>query len=126
CTEYDSRVGMFAHRYTGKRLNSPNDLVIDSEGRIYFTDPRYGDRKGVEQDKEAVYRIDPDGKLTRLIDSVSRPNGIALSVDQKTLYLSDSPDMEQGRNALLLAFDLTMQTSALKGRVLYDFGSGRR
>ncbi len=122
-TEKDGRVVTLADRYNGKRLNSPNDLAIDSQGNIYFTDPRYGDRKGVEQDKEAVYRIHPDGKLTRIIDSVSRPNGIALAPDEKTLYLADNP--ESAANRLLLSYDLTGDTATLKARVLYDFGTGR-
>jgi gluconolactonase len=112
-----------ADRYNGKRLNSPNDLAIDAVGRIYFTDPRYGSQEGVEQDKEAVYRIDPDGKLTRIIDSVSRPNGIAISTDQKSLYVADN--REGGAKRVLMAFDLGTDGSATNGRVLYDFGSGR-
>ncbi len=112
-----------ADSYNGKRFNSPNDLTVDSAGRIYFTDPRYGDAKGVEQDKEAVYRIDPDGKLTRIIDSVSRPNGIAIAPDQKTLYVVDN--REGGAQRVLLAFDLDDNGSASNARVLHDFGSGR-
>ena len=122
-TEKDGRVVTLADRYDGKRLNSPNDLAIDAAGRIYFTDPRYGSQDGVEQDKEAVYRIDPDGKLTRIIDSVSRPNGIAISIDQKTMYVADN--REGGAKRVLMAFDLGRDGSAANGRVLYDFGSGR-
>ena len=122
-TEKDGRVATLADRYNGKRLNSPNDLTIDTNGRIYFTDPRYGSQEGVEQDKESVYRIDPDGKLSRIIDTVSRPNGIAISPDQTTLYVADN--REGGAQRVLLAFDLGADGSATKSRVLYDFGSGR-
>lgn len=122
-TEKDGRVVTLADRYNGKRLNSPNDLTIDAAGRIYFTDPRYGSQEAVEQDKEAVYRIDPDGKLTRIIESVSRPNGIAISIDQKTLYVADN--REGGAKRVLMAFDLSSGGNATNGRVLYDFGSGR-
>lgn len=122
-TEKDGKVVTLADRYDGKRLNSPNDLTIDAAGRIYFTDPRYGSQDGVEQDKEAVYRIDPDGKLTRIIESVSRPNGIAISFDQKTLYVADN--REGGAKRVLMAFDLSSDGSSTNGRVLYDFGSGR-
>jgi gluconolactonase len=122
-TEKDGKIVTLADQYNGKRLNSPNDLAIDAAGRIYFTDPRYGSQEGVEQDKEAVYRIDPDGALTRIIDSVSRPNGIAISIDQKTLYVADN--REGGAERVLLAFDMGADGSATNGRVLYDFGSGR-
>lgn len=77
-------------RYEGKRLNSPNDLWIDAQGGIYFTDPRYGKRDDLEQDKEAVYYVSADGKITRIIGDLVRPNGIALSPDGKTLYVVDN------------------------------------
>jgi gluconolactonase len=121
-TEKDGRVVTLADRYNGKRLNSPNDVTIDKRGRIYFTDPRYGSPDGVKQDKEAVYRIDPDGTVTRIIDSVTRPNGIAISPDQKTLYVSDN---REGSKRLLLAFDLSDAGSVSNERSLHDFGSGR-
>jgi gluconolactonase len=122
-TERDGRVVAIAERYNGKRLNSPNDVTCGANGRIYFTDPRYGSQDGVEQDKEAVYRIDPDGKLTRIIDSVSRPNGIAISPDQKMLYVADN--REGSAQRVLLAFDLASDGSASKPRVLHDFAGGR-
>ncbi|MGQ9649959.1 MAG: SMP-30/gluconolactonase/LRE family protein [Phycisphaerae bacterium] len=77
-------------RFEGKRLNSPNDLWIDSEGGIYFTDPRYGPRDDLEQDKEAVYYVSADKKITRIIDDLVRPNGIALSPDGRFLYVLDN------------------------------------
>ncbi len=77
-------------RYKGKRLNSPNDLWIDVEGGIYFTDPRYGKRDDLEQDKEAVYYVDKTGQITRIIEDLVRPNGIALSPDGKSLYVVDN------------------------------------
>lgn len=76
--------------YKDKRLNSPNDLWIDAEGGIYFTDPRYGERDTMEMKIEGVYYIAPDGKLTRVIDDLVRPNGIALSPDGKSLYVVDN------------------------------------
>ena len=121
-TEKDGRVVSLADKFNGKRLNSPNDLAVDAKGRVYFTDPRYGARDGVEQDKESVYRIDPDGKLTRIIDSVSKPNGIAVSLDQKTLFVADNDPMAK---RVLLAFDLAADGSASRPRVLHDFGTGR-
>lgn len=76
--------------YEGKKLNSPNDLWIDGEGGIYFTDPRYGNRDNMEMKEEAVYYVTADGKLSRIIDDLVRPNGIALSPDGKTLYVVDN------------------------------------
>jgi gluconolactonase len=114
---------VLAERHQGKRLNSPNDITIDRRGRIYFTDPRYNNRENVEQDKEAVYRIDPDGKLTRIIDSLTRPNGIAVTPDGRTLYLADNAS--PGGVVTLVAFDLDGKGDARNGRVLHDFGGGR-
>ncbi|HOA72962.1 MAG TPA: SMP-30/gluconolactonase/LRE family protein [Phycisphaerae bacterium] len=77
-------------RYQGKRLNSPNDLWIDTAGGIYFTDPRYGNRDNMEMKEEAVYYVTADGQISRIIDDLVRPNGIALSPDGKTLYVVDN------------------------------------
>jgi len=78
--------------YKNKRLNSPNDLWIDAEGGIYFTDPRYGKSDDLEQDKEAVYYLASDGTVRRIIDELKKPNGIALSPDGKNLYVIDNRD----------------------------------
>lgn len=88
-----------ATNYKGKRLNSPNDLTADSKNNIYFTDPIYGLPKR-ENDStrelpfEGVYRISADGKLSLLIDSIARPNGVALSPDEKILYVSSSDNQK--------------------------------
>ncbi len=84
-----------AHRYKGKRLNSPNDLVLHSTGSLYFTDPPYGLEKNVkdpakELDFQGVYRLGTDGTLTLLTDQLTRPNGVAFSPDVKTLYVANS------------------------------------
>lgn len=86
---------VLAAKYQGKKLNSPNDLVCDSKGNIYFTDPTYGLPNGDadperELNFEGVYKISTDGKLTLLIDSIPKPNGIALSNDEKKLYIASS------------------------------------
>jgi gluconolactonase len=122
-TEKDGKVVTLADRFEGKKLNSPNDIAIDAKGRIYFTDPRYSHRENLELDKEGVYRIDPDGKLTRVIDSLTRPNGILVSKDGKTLYVADNAS--PGGVVTLVAFDLDKKGDAKNGRVLYDFVSGR-
>jgi gluconolactonase len=80
---------ILADRFQGKRFNAPNDLVIDLKGRIYFTDPRYLGPEPRELEHRAGYRIDTDGKVVEVTHEVEKPNGIALSPDQKTLYLAD-------------------------------------
>ena len=80
---------VIADKYMGKRFNAPNDLVLDSKGRIYFSDPRYLGTEPRELEHRAVYRIDTDGKVTEVTHDVEKPNGLALSPDGKTLYLAD-------------------------------------
>ena len=85
----DQKVTVLAESFDGKKLNSPNDLAIDAKGGIYFTDPRYGKRDGIELDKEAVYYIPPGGgKAVRVADDLTRPNGI--HVDKDKLYIADA------------------------------------
>ena len=104
--------------YQGKRFNSPNDLVYNSTGQLFFTDPPYGmdpwDEK--QLDFQGVYRLDADGKVNLLVDTLSRPNGIALSPDQKTLYIAQS-DPEKAR---YYAYDLDENGNVISGKVLFD------
>jgi len=79
---------ILAGLFNGRPLNSPNDLVIDRQRRIYFTDPRYYGHEAIEQPIAAVYRIDPGGAILLLIADAGKPNGIAISPDQRTLYVS--------------------------------------
>jgi gluconolactonase len=79
---------ILAGLFNGRALNSPNDLVIDQQRRIYFTDPRYYGHESIEQPIAAVYRIDPGGAIHLLIADAGKPNGIAISPDQRTLYVS--------------------------------------
>lgn len=123
-TEASGSITVLAERYMGKRLNSPNDLAVDAQGRIYFTDPRYGDRSGLELDREAVYRIDPSGALTRVINDVQRPNGIAISPDQGTLYVVDN-NPEKGGARKVYAYALGKDRSVGSRRLVHDFGTGR-
>lgn len=78
-----------ADRYTQKRFNAPNDLCLDRQGRIYFTDPKYLGDEPRELERRAVYRIDRDGTVIEITHDVSKPNGIAISPDGKTLYVAD-------------------------------------
>ena len=93
-----------ATTFEGKKFNSPNDLVVAADGSVYFTDPPYGLPKGqkAEQDFHGVYKLAADGKVTLVSKAVKWPNGIALSVDQKTLYLAVS----DGANTRVAACDL--------------------
>ena len=86
-------VTVLADKYQGKKFNSLNDLWIDPKGGIYFTDPRYGNRDGMEQDGEHVYYLSPDRKkLVRVIDDMVRPNGLVGTPDGGTLYVTDNGD----------------------------------
>jgi len=84
-----------ADKYNGKKFNSPNDLAIKSNGEIYFTDPPYGikDEKTKELNFNGVYKVNQNGDVTLLVDSLTKPNGIAFSLDEKTIYIGNSdPD----------------------------------
>src|SRR5262245_576584 len=123
-TEWDGSVKTRADSYMGKRFNSPNDLALDANGRIYFTDPRYVGGEKRELDTESVYRVDPDGSVARVISDVKKPNGIVLSPDQRTLYLADSGGGAIDKR-LLLAYPLKEDGSVGASRTLHDFGADR-
>jgi gluconolactonase len=80
-------VRVLADKYDGNQFNAPNDLVLDKQGGVYFTDPSFGAPKPLPQGKTCVYYIAADGKVTRLIDDLTQPNGVTLSPDEKTLYV---------------------------------------
>jgi gluconolactonase len=83
-------ITVLADKYEGKRFNSPNDLWIDPRGGVYFTDPRYGSREGMEMDDEHVYYLTPDRKtVIRVISDMVRPNGIIGTPNGRTLYVAD-------------------------------------
>ncbi len=117
------KIEVLAERYQGKRLNSPNDLDIDPQGRIYFSDPRYGNQAGRELDSEDVYRIELDGKLTRVLTKpdVEKPNGLLVSADGKTLFVADTA----AGPATIKKFDIRPDGSVANGRTHYSFGPGR-
>ncbi len=119
-------VTVLTERTQGARYNSPNDVIVDSKGRIYFTDPCYGDRSIMEMEIEGVYRIDPDGEVTRILQqpAIQRPNGIAITPDDKTLFLVDS-NPNPGGNRKIWAFDLQANGTATNQRLVFDFSPGR-
>jgi gluconolactonase len=111
--EKDGRLTVLAERYEGKRFNQPNDVTMDSKGRIYFSDPKYGGRDNMEivDDKgrkvEGVYRIDEPGRLTRIIThEVDRPNGLVVTADDKRLFVADNNNDTVGGARKLWRFDL--------------------
>ncbi|MFO0967602.1 MAG: SMP-30/gluconolactonase/LRE family protein [Gemmataceae bacterium] len=124
---------ILASHFDGKPLNSPNDITIDLKGRIYFSDPRYVGHEPVEQPVQCVYRLDPDGKLHRVITDAGKPNGVCISPDQKTLYVvtndngsfaigatPKSAPLKKGPMALL-AYDLAPDGTAKFRKVLVDY-----
>jgi gluconolactonase len=114
-----------AHRYMGKRLNSPNDGVFKSNGDLYFTDPPYGRSRKKQEGEEfpdreldfcGVYRLSKSGELTLLTREMSKPNGIALSPDEKTLYVANSDPAK----AIWMAFPVKSDGTLGEGRVFFD------
>jgi gluconolactonase len=110
-----------ADRFQGKRLNSPNDLVVHSDGSIYFTDPIYGlpnrEKDPLrELDFCGVFRIARDGTVTLLTRDIERPNGIALSPDEKTLYVANS----HGPRPHIFAMNLNADGAASAPKTFFD------
>ncbi|MBE9169176.1 SMP-30/gluconolactonase/LRE family protein [Pleurocapsales cyanobacterium LEGE 06147] len=111
-TEADGTVVTLASQYQGKRLNSPNDLVVKSDGSIYFTDPPYGIKPEQEElGFYGVYRLNSEGELTLLVDDFIRPNGITFSPDESKLYINDS---EAGH---IRVFDVQADGTLSNGRI---------
>ena len=133
-TDRAGKLTVLTDRFEGKRYNTPNDLTVDSKGRVYFSDPRYGPRDGMEQTDadgktvEGVYRIDPDGSAHRVIGrEAERANGVLVSADDKFLFVADNAnDTPTGARKLWrfpLKADGTVDAAGKK--VLYDWGKGR-
>jgi len=135
---------VIAGLFQGRPLNSPNDIAIDERGRIYFSDPRYLGHEPIDQPVQAVYRIDTDGSLHRIVTDAGKPNGVAISPDQKTLYVVSNENgataierLDKGTAAqadkvttplrkgfmALLAYDLSPDGTATFRRVLIDYGT---
>ncbi|MEM7315395.1 MAG: SMP-30/gluconolactonase/LRE family protein, partial [Planctomycetota bacterium] len=110
-----------ADKYQGKRLNSPNDVAVHSDGSLYFTDPPYGlpnryESKERELDFCGVYRISPQGDLTLLTKKMTRPNGIAFSPDYKTLYVAQSDP----KAAIINKFEVKADGTLGDAKLFYD------
>jgi sugar lactone lactonase YvrE len=124
-TAADGTVRTLVDNYQGKKLNSPNDVVVRSDGKIFFTDPPYGlipnPNNPIEKLLESetgvmgVYRLDPDGTLTLLADDYDRPNGLAFSPDEKTLYIDDTA------RRIIRAYDVDAEGDISNDRVFFSF-----
>jgi gluconolactonase len=131
--DQDGVTQVLAETYSGMKFNQPNDLAIDSKNRIYFSDPCYGDRTGLEMKDEdgkiveGVYRIDEDGSVTRIIaHEVDRPNGLVVTDDDQFLFVADNNNQEGGARKLW-RFELQDDGSVDLGsrRLIYDWGTTR-
>ena len=132
-TEWDGSITVLADRYQGKRLNAPNDVVVRSDDSVWFSDPVYGisaEYEGGKAESEIgscnVYRIDPrDGSLRVVANDFSRPNGLAFSPDERTLYIADSgfwPDPTKPHH--IRAFDVDAEGRLGGGRVVREVSPG--
>jgi gluconolactonase len=128
---------ILAGLFEGHPFNAPNDIAIDRKGRVYFTDPRYLGHEPIEQPVTGIYRIDPDGSVHRIVSDLWKPNGIAVSPDDKTIYVVTVGDFrldifrvegritEQEPPSMIHAFDLTPDGTVKKRRVLVTYPMGR-
>ena len=117
-TEHDGSITVLASHYDGKELNSPNDVIVKSDGSIYFSDPSfgrmeyYGVLREAELDVRGVYRLEPDsGDLTLLVDDFDQPNGLTFSLDERHLFINDT------MRAHIRVFDVTADGGLSNGRV---------
>ena len=125
-TEHDGTVTTVADSFQGKRLNSPNDLVVKSDGSIWFTDPtfgilgRYEGTKATPESPMNVYRVDASGAIELAVEGINQPNGLAFSPDEKILYIVESRSVPRK----ILAYDIVDGRKAVNGRVIIDAGPG--
>ncbi len=118
----DGTVKTLADKFDGKRFNSPNDLAIDPGGNVYFTDPRYVGDDPRDLDFECVFLVSPSGSVKVATREVQKPNGIIVTPDGHTVYVSDNNP--QG-NRQLVAFAVAPGGTLIQKKVLHDFGTGR-
>ncbi len=117
--ELDGSETVLADKFDGKPFIAPNDLCIDEKGRIYFTDPYYGPPAEKSQPSSGVYRIDGPGKVVRLLDNLQKPNGILITPDNKTLYVSDRGTQKLHR------YKVKPDGGLIPDGILYDFSPDR-
>jgi len=126
-TEHDGNITVLLDRFEGKRLNSPNDVVVSRDGAIWFTDPAFGllsDYEGARAERELplnLYRLDPaTGQATLLDDTVEAPNGLAFSPDETLLYVVECRSVPRR----ILAYDVVDGVRLARRRILIDAGAG--
>ncbi len=134
--EHNGSVTVLADSYQGKRLNIPNDVVVDLEGKVWFTDPYYEgaagpwsfERANKELEHDSVYRLDPQPNglyaITRVTFDTTRPNGLLFSLDHKTLYVAQS-GREPAEARQLRAYPVKPDQTLGSAKVLHDFGEHR-
>ncbi|MEZ2126484.1 MULTISPECIES: SMP-30/gluconolactonase/LRE family protein [unclassified Sinorhizobium] len=132
-TEVDGSITVLADSYKGKRLNSPNDVVVRSDGTIWFTDPTYGilhDYEGYKSEPEQptrnVYRLDPEGgEIDAVVDDFLQPNGLAFSPNETKLYIADSGSSDDGTTPRhIRVFDVIDGRQLANGRVFCTLDNG--
>jgi gluconolactonase len=129
-TEPDGGITVLIDQYQGKKLNAPNDVIVHSNGSIWFTDPGYGILSNYEGHIDKfelptnVYRIDPsNGKISIVADDMSRPNGLCFSPDEKLLYIVDT-GQPSDKPQPIKVFDVIEGMRLTNGRIFYDMGKG--
>ena len=131
-TEYDGKTTVLADSYQGKRLNSPNDVVVKSDGSIWFTDPHYGiisdyeGHRAVEELSCNVYRIDPSsGQIDAVATDFDCPNGIAFSPDEKLIYISETGRADDPEpDCHIRVFEVEQERNLKSGRVFHKVDAG--
>ena len=128
-TEWDGTVTVIADSHGGKRLNSPNDVIVARDGAIWFSDPHYGimtDYEGFRADPEQpchVYRVDPDGGTEAMITDMNCPNGLAFSPDESLLYVADTGRMFGQDPQHIRVYDM-IGTRPVNGRLFHTVSPG--
>ena len=127
--EPDGRLTIVADHFEGKRLNSTNDIIMDALGRIWFSDPCYGDeRRQMELDHDSIFRLTHEGDdrwmIERMTFDTTRPNGLVLAPDEQTLHVAQS-DPDEGGKQELRAYPVREDGTLGEYAVLHDFGAAR-
>lgn len=128
-TEWDGRVTVIADSFQGKRLNSPNDVIVARDGAIWFSDPHYGimtDYEGYRAEQElscTVYRVDPDGRIEAMVTDMACPNGLAFSPDERLLYVADTGRMFADDPQHIRVYDMA-GGRPVRGRLFHTVAPG--
>ena len=130
-TEHDGTITVIADNFEGKRFNSPNDVVVKSDGSIWFSDPHYGimtNYEGYKSEPELpcqVYRVDPNsGKVTAIVTDMNCPNGLAFSLDETKLYVADTGRMFSDDKQHMKVYDIADDNTASNGAIFHTIEPG--